>query len=110
MLLAVLPLLALQIQAVADMVYIMTLESSPEHLAFGFCIIIMLFAMAFGTRHIASREKHHGLVFAIAVESMIKLTAMLIIGGVILFQVFDGPSSAEEITGSPSWRYLDGED
>lgn len=108
MLLAVLPLLALQIQAVADMVYIMTLESSPEHLAFGFCIIIMLFAMAFGTRHIALREKHHGLVFAIAVESIIKLTAMLIIGGVILFQVFDGPQGLQQWlnTNSDTLTYL----
>lgn len=96
MLLAVLPLLALQIQAVADMVYIMTVESSQEHLAFGFCLIIMLFAMAFSTRHIASREKRQSLVFAIAVESVIKLMVMLIIGGAILFQVFDGPQGLQQ--------------
>lgn len=96
MLLAALPLLALQIQAVADTIHIMTMESSQERLAFGFCLIIMLFAMAFGTRHIATREKHHGLVFAIAMESVIKLVAMLIIGGVILFEVFDGPQGLQQ--------------
>ena len=96
MLLAALPLLALQIQAVADATHIMTMEFTPERLAFGFCLIIMLFTMAFGTRHIATREKHHGLVFAIAMESAVKLLVTLIIGGSILFEVFDGPQGLQQ--------------
>ncbi len=95
MLLAMLPLIAMQIQAVADSVHIITREGSQEELAFSFCIVIIIFTMAFGTRRISSREKHHGLVFAIAVESVIKLVAMLTIGGMILFRVFDGPADLQ---------------
>ena len=96
MLLAMVPLVTMQIQAVSDSVHILTSEGSPDTLAFGFCVLIILFTMAFGTRNISSREKHHGIVFAIAVESVVKLAAMLILGGVILFQVFDGPSGLQD--------------
>ena len=95
MLLAMLPLVAMQIQAVADSIHILVREGSPEQLAFGFCIIITLFTMAFGTRRISSREKHHGLVFAIALESVVKAVVMLVLGGVILFQVFGGPQELQ---------------
>ncbi|CAM3465040.1 ATP-binding protein [Parendozoicomonas haliclonae] len=96
MLLAMLPLVAMQIQAVADSIHILAREGSPEQLAFGFCIIITLFTMAFGTRRISSREKHHGLVFAIAIESVVKVVALLVLGGVILFQIFGGPQELQE--------------
>ena len=95
MLLAVMPLLAMQIQSVADAIHILTQEGSQETLAFGFCALITVFAMAFGTRQISAREKHHGLVLAIALESLIKLITIFILGGVILFQVFDGPQDMQ---------------
>ncbi|WP_281648109.1 sensor histidine kinase [Parendozoicomonas sp. Alg238-R29] len=96
MLLAMLPLVAMQIQAVADSVHIIAREGSQEELAFAFCVIIIIFTMAFGTRRISSREKHHGLVFAIALESVVKVIAMLTIGGFIVFQVFDGPQNLQD--------------
>ncbi len=96
MLLALLPLVAMQIQAVADSIHILSGESSQEELAFGFCILIILFTMAFGTRRISSHEKHHGLVVSIAIESAVKLIAMLVVGSVILFQVFNGPQGLQE--------------
>lgn len=91
MLLGIMPLLAMQIQAVADSVHVLNQEISPDILAFGFCIIISQFAVLFGARHITNREKHEGLVIAIAFESLIKLVAMIAVALVILFQVFGGP-------------------
>lgn len=84
------PLLALQIQAVSDSIHLITDQSSADTLAIGFCISMMLFTVLFGSRPITSRDHHQGLVFAIAVESLLKMTVILVVGGVILFQVFGG--------------------
>ena len=91
MLVGIMPLLAMQIQAVADSVHVLNQEISPDILAFGFCVVITLFAILFGARHITNREKHEGLVIAIAFESLIKLVAMATIAIFILFNVFGGP-------------------
>jgi len=84
------PLLALQIQAIGDVIHLITNESSPYHLAFVFCAVITLFAILFGARHISLRERHESLLFAIAFESLVKLIAFLILGGVTLYSVFGG--------------------
>jgi PAS domain S-box-containing protein len=96
MLIGVLPLLALQIQAVADSMAILTREPVRNYVAFAFCVLIILFTIFFGSRHIATREKHEGLVFAIAFESVIKLVALGGIGIYALYGVFDGPASLEQ--------------
>lgn len=90
-----LPLLALQIQAVADTIGILTREPIQDRVALAFCILITLFSILFGARHVATREKHEGLVFAIAFESLVKLIALLAIGAYALFVVFDGPNDLE---------------
>lgn len=90
MLMGIMPLLAMQIQAVADSIHVLVPDTSPDTLAFSFVCMIILFAILFGARHISAREKHEGLVVAIAFESLIKLVAMLVAGGAILYQVFGG--------------------
>lgn len=92
MLLGVLPLLALQIQAVADSILILSTEGSRNNLAFWFCVIITAFAILFGARHTTPREKHEGLVMAIAAESLVKLVALLSLAVFCVFSVFDGPA------------------
>ncbi|MDP0561775.1 MAG: ATP-binding protein [Candidatus Endonucleobacter sp. (ex Gigantidas childressi)] len=96
LLITVMPLLALQIQAVSDSILIISSESSPETLAIVFCVLMMLFTVLFGTRHIISRDQHQGLVFTIAIESLLKLIIMLVLGGVALFHVLGGPSGVEQ--------------
>src|SRR5690554_4779597 len=95
MLLSMLPLLALQIQAVTDSVQILTLEPGQHPVAFAFCLLIVLFAILFGARHISAREKHEGLVFAIAFESVVKLLCLSAVGLYALFVVFEGPAGLE---------------
>ena len=87
-----LPYLAQQIRAVAASVHILTGEGSPAILGLAFCLLIAAFAVLFGARHVTAREKHSGLVMAIAFESVVKLVALLSVGAFALFGIFDGPS------------------
>ncbi len=95
MLLGALPLLALQIQAVAHTIGILSGQPIQNRVALAFCILITVFSILFGARHIATRDKHEGLVFAIAFESLVKLIATLVIGAYALFVVFNGPNDLD---------------
>ena len=92
MLVGSLPYIALQIRAVSESLQILTQESTPQLVALWFCGILILFAVLFGARHISPREKHMGLVAAIAFESAVKLVAILAVGAFALFGVFAGPN------------------
>ncbi len=96
MFIGVIPLLALQIQAVADSIQVLNSESQTDTLAFLFCLLIILFAILFGARHISLREKHEGLVVAMAFESVVKLVAMAALGLYVAFAVFDGPQGVDQ--------------
>ena len=98
MLLGMAPLLALQMQAVADTIHILTRNShdalSPALSEFGvrqtfaliYCVAIALFAMMFGS----NREHHKGLVAVMAFESLIKVFGLVAVGLFVLYQVFGG--------------------
>jgi PAS domain S-box-containing protein len=88
MLIGVLPLLALQIQAVTDSIGILTHDPVQNRVALSFCALIILFTILFGSRHVAARGKHHGLVIAIAFESLVKLIALACIGLYAIYGVF----------------------
>lgn len=96
MLMGALPYIALQIRAVTESLSILSQQSTPEILALGFCLTLMLFAILFGARHASPREKHRGLVAAVAFESLIKLIALLIIGFYAMYQVFNGPGAMHQ--------------
>src|SRR5262249_4004350 len=51
------------------------------------------FAMLFGTRHIDATEHQHGLILAIATESLVKLLAFLAVGVFVTFAMYDGPGA-----------------
>jgi Na+/proline symporter/signal transduction histidine kinase len=90
MLVGTLPYIALQIRAVTDSLQVASQTVAPRILAFIFCATLVVFAILFGARHSTSREKHRGLVVAIAFESMVKLVALLVIGVSALFGIFGG--------------------
>src|SRR5271169_753584 len=49
------------------------------------------FAVLFGTRHIDATEHQHGLMLAVAVESVVKLVAFVAVGAFVTFGMFGGP-------------------
>ena len=91
-----LPYMSLQIQAVTNTLQIMTRDSDQTFIAFGFCLTIALFSILFGARHISLREKHRGLVAAIAFESLVKLVALLTVGLFAVFGIFGGFSELNQ--------------
>ena len=96
MLAGTLPYMSLQIQAVTNTMQILTDGSQHAIIAPGFCITVALFSILFGARHISLREKHQGLVVAIAFESLIKLIALLIVGLFAIFGIFGGFSELNQ--------------
>lgn len=92
MLVGTLPYIALQIRAVTDSISILTQQASPKLLSLGFCIVLIVFSVLFGARHTSTREKHRGLVVAVAFESAIKLIALLVIGLAALYGTWGGYS------------------
>lgn len=53
-------------------------------------LALVLFAILFGTRHADATEHQHGLMLAIAMESVVKLIAFLCIGAFVTWIMFDG--------------------
>jgi PAS domain S-box-containing protein len=88
MLITVMPLLAMQIQAVAISLSLVNKNTDSAIFGFSYCLMIVVFAIIFGTRHISNRDKHEGLVIAIALESLTKILAMLVIACYAVYGVF----------------------
>jgi signal transduction histidine kinase/Na+/proline symporter len=98
MLLGILPLMALQIQAIADTMHILTVSSNPslpiegtgltfkDLMALCYCAILALFTILFGS----NREQHKGLITAMAFESLLKVCALCAIGLVAVYGIFGG--------------------
>ena len=93
------PYIALQLKAVSSSLSVfLAAEGSSigiDTLPFGdLALVISLvlagFAVAFGTRHADATEHQNGLVLAIAVESVIKLMAFLLVGLFVVYGMFSG--------------------
>lgn len=104
MLCGILPLMALQIQAIADTMHILTVSGNPalplqgtgltfkDLMALCYCAILAFFTISFG----ANRDQHRGLITAMAFESLIKVCALCAIGLVAVFGVFDGLAGLDQ--------------
>jgi len=61
-----------------------------EDTALWVALILALFTILFGTRHLYSSEHHEGMVAAIAFESLVKLLAFVAVGVFVTFGIYDG--------------------
>ena len=96
-----LPYIALQLKAVANSVttLINPVDGALENtflavplgdVAFIVAVLMAVFAILFGTRHIDATEHQEGLMLAIATESVVKVLAFLLVGAYITFEMFGG--------------------
>ncbi|MDB4470660.1 SpoIIE family protein phosphatase [Deltaproteobacteria bacterium] len=101
----IMPYIALQLKAVASTLDILSnpLALAPDKLgglaaqipsyvdtAFVVALVLGLFGILFGARHLDSSERHEGLVVAVALESLVKLIAFLAVGIFVTYGLFDG--------------------
>lgn len=93
------PYIALQLKAISSSVDTLVVEFSNGYpvgnAPFGDITLFVaatlaLFAVLFGTRHADATEHQHGLMLAIAMESVIKLVAFLCVGGFVTWIMYDG--------------------
>ncbi|MEO5362926.1 MAG: sensor histidine kinase [Magnetococcus sp. DMHC-8] len=97
----IMPYIALQLKAVAVSLDVLIHHldvgvaagvTAPLHYetALYVAMILALFAILFGTRHLDASERHEGMVTAIAFESIVKLGAFLLVGLFVTYGLFDG--------------------
>lgn len=85
------PYLGLQIKAIMNTFVILTAETAGSAAAGWFITLILgIFAIIFGARRLDSSERHEGLIFAIAFESIVKLVAFLLVGLFVTYGLFNG--------------------
>ena len=99
----VIPYIALQIKAISTTFFLINAPPSEISVtstfadipvlgdtAFYVALMLAVFAIFFGTRHVDAAERHEGLVAAIAFESIIKLAAFLAVGLFVTYGLYDG--------------------
>ncbi|MFZ6006154.1 MAG: ATP-binding protein [Nitrospirota bacterium] len=85
------PYLGLQIKAIISTFTIISGEVKGSAAAGLFITMILgIFAIMFGARRLDSSERHGGLVFAIAFESIVKLIAFVLVGIFVTYGLFEG--------------------
>ncbi|MFH0788534.1 MAG: ATP-binding protein [Pseudomonadota bacterium] len=101
------PYLGLQMKAIMNTFTILAGKISGS-LAAGWIITIILgiFAIIFGARKLDASERHEGLVFAIAFESIVKLVAFLVVGFFVTYFLFNGFQDIFTRTQNSPYRYL----
>jgi Na+/proline symporter/nitrogen-specific signal transduction histidine kinase len=98
------PYIALQLKAVTTSFDVIDgagpdplsgLPSAVPDYRFGFWVAfgMAVFAILFGTRNIDAKERHHGVVAAIALEAVVKLVALVAVGVMVVYAIGDGPAS-----------------
>jgi len=92
MVLGLLPYLSLQLRAIGDAAAHLASPDPPPWLATIYAVGISLFAALFGARYADPWGRRPGLLVTLAVESLVKLVALLIVAGFALAEVFGGPS------------------
>ncbi len=94
----VVPYIALQLKAVAASLDVLFAESGHAEFFWGLdstfliAVVLALFTILFGTRHLDATERHEGLVAAIAFESVVKLVAFIAVGLFVTYGLFGGLS------------------
>jgi len=85
------PYIGLQIKAIITTFIIISGQEAGSAAAGLFITLILgFFAIIFGARSLDASERHGGLVFAVAFESIVKLAAFLLVGLFVTYGLFDG--------------------
>ena len=89
----VIPYIALQLDAITKSINLLAPDASQGLNTVGIYVaaLMALFAILFGTRSLSLKEKHPGLLLTIALESVLKLVGLSVVGIFACYVLFDGP-------------------
>ncbi|AXT53740.1 sodium:proline symporter [Aquimarina sp. BL5] len=94
--LAIVPYISLQLKAISETFSIISEDMIPsstsifQDTTFYVALLLAIFAAFFGTRVTDATRRRQGIVFSVAVESILKLVFFLIIGVYVTYFLFDG--------------------
>ncbi|WP_374278416.1 ATP-binding protein [Azonexus sp.] len=94
----IVPYIALQLKAVAASLDVLFAHSGGAIAPWGvdstflIAVVLALFTILFGTRHLDATERHEGMVAAVAFESVVKLAAFAAVGLFVVYGMHDGLS------------------
>jgi len=95
-LVASVPYIALQLRSVSSSFGALAgIERSPA-LALLTAVLLAAFAISFGARRVEVAGRNSGLVAAIAVESLVKLVAFVMLGGLAVWLFLEAPGAVQE--------------
>ncbi|OGP70147.1 MAG: hypothetical protein A2Y80_05355 [Deltaproteobacteria bacterium RBG_13_58_19] len=97
-LLAIIPYIGLQLKSISATFNILASKEVPSPFAVPFyqdtalyvALILAMFGILFGARHLDPTERHEGLVAVVVFESLIELLAFLGLGLLVTFGLFPG--------------------
>jgi signal transduction histidine kinase/Na+/proline symporter len=91
--LGVVPYIALQVKAISSSYEVLTVGNQgvgASSTALVTAAALAVFTILFGVRSVEATERHEGVVLAVAVESLVKLLAFLVLGVFVTFGLFGG--------------------
>jgi len=99
----IMPYIALQLKAITSTFLIVTAPALGDALVHAppdpwvrsnvgplVTFLMIAFTLGFGVRRLDPTERHEGMVFALAVECVVKLAAFLIVGTFVTYFLYDG--------------------
>jgi Na+/proline symporter/signal transduction histidine kinase len=108
--LGVVPYIALQIKAIASSFVVLTggdQRAGASGAALFAAGVLAVFTVLFGVRSVEATERHEGVVLAVALESLVKLLAFLLLGGFVTFGLFGGFADLfDQAAAEPALRQL----
>lgn len=103
------PYIALQLQSVTLSFGVFSGtgdDGDPYSMAVWVAVGLAIFTVLFGTRKLDANERHHGIVMAIAVESVVKLLALVAVGVFVVWGLAGGPAEVLDMIDDatlPEW-------
>jgi Na+/proline symporter/nitrogen-specific signal transduction histidine kinase len=110
----IIPYISIQLKAISRSFLLMIGQQDTigkaaisDDTAFFIALILAVFSILFGSRHLDVTERHEGLVAAIAFESIIKLAAFLAVGIFVTYELHYGIRDLVELArGIPALENL----
>lgn len=92
-LLGTVPYIALQLRSIASALALVSHEPVAAPVMIVAAVLLALFAILFGARRFEMAGRHEGLLYAIAFESLLKITALILVAGLALLLIMHTPQA-----------------